>query len=48
MNENWPNNCRVGCKSHSNLLEFIGIDANLKEELEKFEGAMERDEIVNL
>ncbi len=44
MNKNWANNCRVGCKFSSNLLEFIGIDADLKEELEK----LERDEIVNL
>jgi hypothetical protein len=33
VNKNWPNDCRIGCKSPSNLLKFIGIDANLKEEL---------------
>jgi hypothetical protein len=44
VNKNWPNDCRVGCKSLPNLLELIGIDVNLKEELEQFE----RDEIVNL
>ncbi len=48
MNKNWPNNCRVCCKSPSNLLELIGIDAHLKEKLENFEGTLERDEIVNL
>jgi hypothetical protein len=48
LNKNWPNDCRVGCKSPSNLLELIGINADLKEELENFEGAFERDEIVNL
>jgi len=45
-NKNWPNDCRVGCKSHFNLLEFIGIDANQKEKWEQFEGAFERDEIL--
>jgi hypothetical protein len=38
----------VCCKSSSNLLKLIGIDANLKKELEQFEGTFERDEIVNL
>jgi hypothetical protein len=50
-NKNQPNDYRVGCKSHFNLLEFIGIDANQKEKLEQFEGAFERDgnsEILNL
>jgi len=41
---NFPNDWRVGCKSPSNLLKLIGIDANLEEELEQFE----KDEIVNL
>jgi hypothetical protein len=48
VNKNWPNDYRVGCKSPSNLLELSGIDANLEEELEQFEGAFEKDEIVNL
>jgi hypothetical protein len=49
MNKNWPNDCRVGCKSRSNLLELIGmIDANLEEKLEQFEKAFERNEIVDL
>jgi hypothetical protein len=48
MNRNWPNNCKVDCKSQCcNLIELIGIDANSGEELEQFEGAFERDEIVN-
>jgi hypothetical protein len=48
VNKNWPNNCRVGCKSLSNLLGLIGIDAHLEDELEQFERAFERDEIVDL
>ncbi len=48
MNKNWPNDFRVGCKALSNLLELIGIDAHLEEELEQFERAFERDEIVDL
>jgi hypothetical protein len=37
VNKNWPNDCRVGCKSPPNLLKLIGIDANLEEQLEQFE-----------
>jgi hypothetical protein len=48
VNKNWPNDYKVGCKSPSNLLELSGIDAYLEEELEQFEGAFEKDEIVNL
>jgi hypothetical protein len=33
MNKNWANDYRVGCKSPSNLLEFIDVD--LEEELEQ-------------
>jgi hypothetical protein len=46
VNKNWPNDCRGCCKSHFNLLEFIGIDANQNEKLEQFEEAFERDEIL--
>jgi hypothetical protein len=46
MNRNWPDDPRVGCKSPSSYLtEPIEIDADLKKELEQFEGAFERDEI---
>ncbi len=49
MNRDWPNHCKFGCKSQcSNLIELIGIDANLEKELEQFEGAFERDEIANI
>jgi hypothetical protein len=47
VKKNRPNDCRVGCKSPFNLLELIRIDAYLYK-LEQFEGAFERDEIVNL
>jgi hypothetical protein len=30
------------------LVDFIEIDLNLEEELEEFEGAFERDEVVEL
>jgi hypothetical protein len=34
MNRNWPNDYKVGCISpSSNLIEFIGIDANLKKKV---------------
>jgi hypothetical protein len=45
MNKNWPNDPRVGCKSPYNLVDFIESDLNLEEE---FEGAFERDEVVEL
>jgi hypothetical protein len=31
-----------------NLLELIGIDANLEKELEQFERTFEKDEVMNL
>jgi hypothetical protein len=48
VNKNWPNECRVSCKSPFNLLKLIRIDEDLKEELEQFGGAFERDEILDL
>ncbi len=48
VNKNWLNDCRAGCKSSTNLLELIGIHVDLEKELEQFEKAFERDEIVNL
>ncbi len=48
MNKNQPNDCKVGCKSPLNLLKFIGIDVDLEKELQQFEGAFEKDEIVDL
>jgi hypothetical protein len=48
VSKNWPNDYKVGCKSPFNLLKFIGIDANLKEELEKFERAFQKYKSVDL
>jgi hypothetical protein len=45
VNKNWSNDPRIGYKSPSNLLEFLERDMNLEEELEKFEGEFERDEV---
>jgi hypothetical protein len=41
--------CRISCKSLPNLLELIGINVDLEEEeLEQFEKAFEKDEIMDL
>jgi hypothetical protein len=48
VNKNWPNDRRIGCKSPSSLIDLIESDFNLEEELEEFEGAFERDEVVKL
>jgi hypothetical protein len=48
VNKNWLNDLRIGCKSPSNLLEFLEKDMNLEKELEEFEGEFERDEIVEV
>jgi hypothetical protein len=41
VNKNWPNDCRVGCKSLSNLVELIKTAFDIKEKLKEFEGAFE-------
>jgi hypothetical protein len=43
VNKNWPSDYKVGCKSPFNLLDFIGINVNLEEELEQFEGVLKVD-----
>ncbi len=43
VNKNWPNDPRIGCKSPSNLVEFLEKDVDLKKELEEFEGEFEKD-----
>jgi hypothetical protein len=48
VNKNWANGFKVDYKSSFDLIELIGIDANLKKRLEQFEGAFERNEIVNI
>jgi hypothetical protein len=46
--KNWPNKFRVGCKSPSNLVEFLERDVNLEDELENFEGDFEKSGIVEV
>jgi hypothetical protein len=48
VNKNWPNDSKIGSKSLYSLVDFIENDFNLEEELEEFEGAFERDEVVEL
>jgi len=45
VSKNWPNDPRIICFFFS-LVDFIEIDLNLEKELEEFEGAFERDEVV--
>ncbi len=48
VNKNWLNDPKISCKSLSTLVDLIETNLNLKEEFEKFEGAFERDEVVEL
>ncbi len=48
VSKNWHNDDGVDCRRLSNLVELIEIDMKLKEELEKFEGSFEKDEIVDM
>ncbi len=48
VNKNWPNDLRIGCKSLSNLVDFIESDLNSRKELDKFKGAFEKDKVVEL
>jgi hypothetical protein len=48
VNKNWLNDLRIGCKSPSNLLEFLEKDVDLEEELKEFEGEFLRDEVVEV
>ncbi len=47
MSKNWPTDPRIIFFFFS-LVDFIEIDLNLEKELEEFEGAFERDEVVEL
>ncbi len=42
VNKNWPNDSRIGCRSPCNLVEFLEKDVDLEEELEEFEGEVEK------
>ncbi len=46
MSKKWPSDPRVGYKSPSNLVELIQINLDFEDELEKFEGSFEHDEII--
>ncbi len=46
--KNWYNDIRASCKSPNGLVEFIEMDEQLEEDLQKFEGQFERDEIQNI
>jgi hypothetical protein len=35
VNKNWPNDLKIGCKSPSNLLEFLERDVDPKKEFKK-------------
>jgi hypothetical protein len=48
VSKNWPNDPRIGCKSPSSLADFMESDLNLEEELEQFQKAFKRDEVVEL
>jgi hypothetical protein len=48
MRKNWPNDLKISCKPFFRLANFIENDLNLEEKFEEFEGAFERDEIMEL
>jgi hypothetical protein len=48
VNKIWLNNPRIGCKSPSNLVEFLEKDINIEKGLAEFEGEFENDEIVEM
>jgi hypothetical protein len=48
VNKNWPNDSKIDCKPHSNLVKMIDKDLDFEEKLKKFEGSFERDELVDI
>jgi hypothetical protein len=44
----WNNDSRVGSKSLFNLVEFIKMDRDLKDELKQFENVFKKNDIVKL
>ncbi len=49
VNKNWFNDFRVGCcNSFTSLIKLIEYDATLREDLEKYEGEFESNEILDL
>ncbi len=47
MNENWLNDPIIDCKPPSNLVELIETNLDF-EELEKFKGYFEQDELLDI
>ncbi len=45
VSKNWFNDARVGCKSPSDLVEFIEMDEQLEKELQEFESEFEQEKI---
>jgi hypothetical protein len=48
VNKSWTIDPRIGCNSPTNLMKLIETNLDLEEKLEKFEGAFEQDEVVNM
>ncbi len=48
VNKIWPTDPRIGCKPPSSLVDFIESDFNLRKKLKEFEGAFEKDKVVEL
>jgi hypothetical protein len=48
QSKNWPSDPRDECKLLSNLVELIQTYLGFEEEVEEFEGSLERDEIVDI
>jgi hypothetical protein len=38
VENNWPNDPKIGCKHFFNLMELIKTNAKLEKELKEFEG----------
>jgi hypothetical protein len=47
VTENWLNDARVGCKYPNDLVNFIDMDEQSKEQVKKFEHEFKQDEIYN-
>ncbi len=47
MSKKWPSDPKIGCKPSFSCVELIQIDLDF-EELEKFEGSFEWDEIMDI
>jgi len=48
MNKHWFHDLKANCKFSYNLIEFMEMDGDLEEKLKGFNGAFERNEVVDL